>query len=145
MLHPAEILVVEDYEPDAHLLQLLLKRNLVANKLHVVADGREALDYVFCRGDYSARGSERLPGVIILDIRLPKMDGWEVLRQLRLDPLTNNLPVIMVSGLLLDKEVETAARLGANACIAKPIQIGALRAKLNQCGFAWMISESESV
>jgi two-component system response regulator len=145
MLQPFEILVVEDYEPDAHLLQLLLKRHHILNKAHAVTDGSSALDFLFARGTYSDRASEPLPGVVIMDIRLPKLDGWEVLRQIRQNPLTNDLPVIIMTGSLFEKEQQAAHLLGANACISKPIRIEALRSALNQCGFSWAIAEPETV
>ena len=145
MLQPVEILVVEDYESDAHLLQLLLKRHHILNKTHVVTDGSSALDFLFARGAYANRAGEPFPGVVIMDIRLPKLDGWEVLRQIRQNPYTRDLPVIIMSGSLLERENVTAQELGANACLSKPFNIQILRDALNKCGFSWAIAEPETV
>src|SRR5579884_1198327 len=94
MPEPVEILVVEDYEPDAQLLRLLFRRHHISNSVHVAIDGSAAMDFIFARGRHANRASDPLPLVVIMDIRLPKMDGWEVLRQLRADPRTRELPVI---------------------------------------------------
>ena len=80
-----------------------------------------------------------------MDIRLPKQDGWEVLRQLRRDQRTHDLPVIIISGSIFEQELETATALGANACLSKPVQIGPLREALNKCGFVWAIAEPAPV
>lgn len=140
MSEPVEILVVEDYEPDSHLLELLFRRNHILNRVQVVPDGATAMDYIFARGAHSGRAAEPLPMVVIVDIRLPKVDGWEVLRQLRADPHTRNLPVIMMSGSLFERELEIAMQLGANACISKPIQIVELQEAFKKCGIAWAIA-----
>lgn len=138
-----EILVVEDYEPDAQLLRVLFKRHRIQNRLHVVPDGAAALDFIFAQGAYAARASEPLPMVVILDIRLPKMDGWGVLQRLREHPQTKKMPVIMVSGSLFNKECETARQLGANACISKPVRIQDLHQAMTECKVAWAIAGQE--
>ena len=143
MLQTVEILVVEDYEPDAHLLQLLLKRHHILNTVHTVTDGSAALDFLFARGTYARRGNEPLPGVVIMDIRLPKLDGWQVLRQIRENPRTRDLPVILLSGSLFEEEQERAKNLGANGCLEKPVKIESLRDMLNKCGFSWAIAEPQ--
>src|SRR5579884_3816812 len=137
MSQPQEILVVEDYEADAHLLQLLFRRNHILNRVHVVPDGSAAMDFIFARGTFADRAAEPLPVVVFMDIRLPKMDGWEVLRQLRADPRTRNLPVIMMSGSLFDREIERALEMGANACVPKPVQLEELREAFKKCGITW--------
>jgi two-component system response regulator len=145
MSQPVDILVVEDYEPDAHLLQLLFRRNHIMNEVHVAEDGSAAMDYIFARGIHAGRASEPMPMVVIMDIRLPKVDGWEVLRQLREDPRTHDLPVIMMSGSLFEKEVERAAALGANACISKPMQIEEFHDAMKKCGIAWAIADLSAI
>ena len=117
---------------------LLLKRNRIANKVQVVHDGCQALDFIFCRGAYSANSFEHLPRVVFLDIRLPKVDGWEVLRQIKQDHRTRAVPVIMISGSLFLQELITARELGADGCIAKPSNTEQLRQVLVQCGFVWI-------
>src|SRR5689334_2933944 len=94
---PFEILFIEDYEPDVKLLLLLLKRHRIMNKVHVIDNGAEALDFLFCRGKHANRITEPLPGVVLLDIRIPKVDGLEALQQIKMNPATHNVPVIMLS------------------------------------------------
>lgn len=144
MSQPVEILVVEDYEADAHLLQLLFRRNHILNPVHVVSDGTMAMDFILGRGTHAARAEEPLPVVVIMDIRLPKMDGWEALRRLRADPRTRDLPVIMMSGSLFDREIERAMEMGANACVSKPVQIDELRDAFKKCGITWAIAEQHA-
>lgn len=134
MLHLPEILLVEDYEADAFLLQIQFRRHHILNPLHLVTDGVAALDFIFARGEFAGRVNEPLPAALILDIRLPKLDGWEVLRVLRQDPRTRDLPVIVLTGSLFRKELEFAALFGAKACLAKPAHISDLRDAFDGCG-----------
>ncbi len=143
MSKPVEILLVEDYEPDAQLILILLKKNRIANKVQLVRDGAEALDFVFCRGAYHKRTMENLPGVVLLDIRLPKMDGWEVLRQIRQDKRTFNIPVVMLSGSMFTPDLQKGKQLGALGCLPKPMQFEKLRDLLKDTGFVWSITGQE--
>lgn len=145
MPEPVEILIVEDYGPDAQLLLLLLKRNRIANKVQVVHDGCAALDFIFCRGAYATNSLEPLPRVVFLDIRLPKVDGWEVLSQIKRDPRTRGIIVIMLSGSLFPQELTMARQLGADGCIAKPSNAEELRQALGLCGFAWTLVGEQKV
>ncbi|MDB6016584.1 MAG: response regulator receiver protein [Pedosphaera sp.] len=139
MAEKFEIVVVDDYQSDVQLVLRMFKRNRIANKIHVVHDGVEALDFVFCRGAYSNRSLINPPGVILLDIRLPKLDGWETLRQIKSDPRTRNIPVLMISGLSSADEQEKARQMGALGCIEKPIRFEQLREALVASGFVWSI------
>lgn len=139
MSEPVEILLVEDYEPDAQLISILLKKHRIANKIHFARDGSEALDFVFCRGAHRERRFDHPPGVVLLDIRLPKLDGWEVLRQIRQDPRTRNLPVVIMSGSLFAEDLEKARHVGALGCLAKPIRFETLRDLLTESGFTWLL------
>ena len=141
MPKPVDILLVEDYEPDAQLILILLKKNRIANKVQLVRDGAEALDYVFCRGAYQKRSFDHPPGVVLLDIRLPKMDGWEVLRQIRQDKRTGSIPVIMLSGSLFTPDLQKGKQLGALGCITKPMQFEKLPVICSRnTGFAWSVT-----
>src|SRR5689334_14293899 len=139
MSEPVEILLVEDYEPDTQLVSILLKKNRIANKVHLVRDGGEALDFLFCRGKYTNRSFDKPPGVILLDIRLPKLDGWEVLRQLRQDPRTSSIPVVMLSGSVFAGDLEKARQFGVLGCLPKPIQFEKLRELLTESRFVWLL------
>ncbi len=139
MPEPVEILLVEDYEPDAQLILILLKKHQIANKVRFVRDGGEALDFMFCRGAYRDRSFEHPPGVVLLDIRMPKMDGLEVLSQIRQHPQTRQVPVVMLSGSLFPEDLAKARRLGALGCIPKPLQFEKLRDLLAESGFTWLL------
>ncbi|MDB6110382.1 MAG: Response regulator receiver protein [Pedosphaera sp.] len=130
-----EILLVEDYEPDVQLVLRLFRKNRIANKLHVVHDGIQAMDFVLCRGAFRERTFGVPSVVVIMDIRLPKVDGWEVLRQMRLDPRTRGISVVVISGSLFPEELEKSRRLGANATLSKPIRLESLRDALARSGF----------
>ena len=120
------ILLVED-NPDDELLSLrALRRNNIANKIHVVRDGAEALDFLFCWGTYIDRDPNDIPEMILLDLRLPKMDGLEVLRIIRVDKRTSKLPVIILTSSDSDEDLVNSYRFGANAFIRKPVNFSQL-------------------
>jgi CheY-like chemotaxis protein len=140
---PFEILFVEDYEPDVKLLLLLLKRHRISNRVHVIDNGAEALDFLFCRGRHAHRVTEPLPGAILLDMRIPKMDGLEILQQIKRSSRTSQIPVIMLSGTLLPEEVDMCSGLGASACLQKPVRIEDLYHLSKSLGFSWLLMQSE--
>lgn len=137
---PVEILLVEDYEPDVQLLFMMLKRHRITNKVHVVSDGLMALDFLFCRNVFAHRISEPLPTAVLLDIRIPRVDGLEVLRQVKGNPATSHVPVIMTTGSIYPEELERCKRLGATDCIQKPVGFEDLRAISDRLGFSWSLS-----
>jgi CheY-like chemotaxis protein len=137
MLEPVDMLLVEDYEPDARLIGLLLRKNRIANKLHILRDPIEALDFLFGRGAHRQRSPGNPLGAVLLDVHLPKMDGWNLLRQIRENDQTQHLPVIMLSGNLFPDDVERAQQLGANGCLLKPVVFEKLRELLTEAGFGW--------
>jgi CheY-like chemotaxis protein len=145
MKEPFEILLVEDYEPDVQLMLRLFRKNRIANRLHVVHDGIQALDFVFCRGAFRQRTSGNPPLVVLLDIRLPKVDGWEVLRQIRNDPRTRQTQVIMISGSPFSAEQDKARQLNTHACLVKPVRIEDLREALASFGYVWTMVEEKGV
>ena len=127
MAEPFEILLVEDYPPDAQFLLRLLRKHQATERVHLVWNGAQALDYLSLRDRNSRPGSDRPRLVVLLDIRLPKVDGWEVLRRIKTNPRTLHIPVIMVSGSVFDEEREKARELGAAACLLKPVHFEELR------------------
>jgi two-component system, response regulator len=145
MTEPFEILIVEDYESDAQFALRLFQRNRIANKLQVIQDGAEAVDYVFGRGPWAGRNTAHPPLVVLLDIRLPKLDGWEVLRQLKNNPLTRGIPVIMISGSLFGDEKEQSLQLGAIECLSKPLRIVELKTALANSGLVWAMADQEEL
>ncbi|EEF61957.1 response regulator [Pedosphaera parvula] len=145
MTVPVEILFIEDYEPDVQFLFLLLKRHRISNKVHVINNGAEALDFIFCRDKHANRASEPLPAAIFLDIRIPKVDGFEILQQVKENPQTTHIPVIMMSGSTFPEQSERCKILGASACIQKPVKFEDLCSIFNQAGFSWLLIEHELV
>src|SRR5262245_37802551 len=119
-INPIEILLVEDNPDDIELTLYALRRNNLANAVHVVRDGEEALDYVFCRGAYHDRKPNEVPKVVLLDLKLPKVDGLEVLRAIKNDPRTKALPVVVMTSSKEQRDMVEGYHLGVNSYIQKP-------------------------
>lgn len=134
-----EILIVEDNPTDAELMVRSLRKNRLANTMTVVEDGEQALDFLFCRGNYSGRNMERLPRVVFLDLKLPKIDGLDVLRQVKADERTKKIPIIIVSSSREDPDIERAYSLGANSYVVKPVGFEDFMEKVNQLGMYWLV------
>jgi two-component system response regulator len=120
-----EILLVEDNPRDAELTIRALKKKNLANSLYHVEDGVEALDFLFARGRYSDRDINNAPKVVLLDLKLPRVDGLEVLTAIKADERTNSIPVVVVTSSTEDPDVKKAYQLGANSYVIKPIQFDA--------------------
>ncbi len=145
MSEPVEILLVEDYPVDQQLAVRYLQEGRIDHKVHVLRDGLEALDFVFCRGVYQERSFERPPSVVLLDIRLPELDGWKVLSEIRHDPRTSRIPVLMTSAYVSSAELEKSQRLGATGCIQKPVQFAKISAALSQAGIALVAVKNPAI
>jgi two-component system response regulator len=120
----AEILLVEDDPQDLELTMRALRSENVKAKIHVVRDGEEALDYLFCRGDYSKRSVERPPTLVLLDLKLPKISGLQVIEQAKASAETQSIPIVVLTSSGEQRDVVESYRLGANSYIQKPV-IGA--------------------
>lgn len=118
-----DILIVEDDPDDAELTKAAFKRARLSNHVQVVRSGEEALDYVFGRGIYASKHPDTRVQMIFLDLKLPVMDGIEVLRRLKATPSTRNIPVVVLTGSQRDQDIEECNRLGATTCIVKPVDI----------------------
>lgn len=138
-LDPADVLLVEDNPRDAELIIRTLEKNSLANHLYLVEDGAQALDFVFCRGEYSQRDSIQPPKVILLDLKLPKLDGLEVLRAIRSDERTRAIPVVVVTSSAEDPDIKAAYDLGANSYVVKPVGFEAFVEALSRVGFYWLL------
>lgn len=138
-LDAVDILLVEDNANDAELtLRALRKRNL-ANRLFVVEDGAEALDFVFCQGKYTQREITHLPKVVLLDIKLPKVNGLEVLRAIKTDKRTHTIPVVMVTSSREDPDIQSAYELGANSYVVKPVDFATFAEAMSNVGLYWLL------
>jgi two-component system response regulator len=134
-----EILLVEDNPRDAELTIRALKKHNLANKLFHVGDGVEALDYLFGRGKYAERNTTELPKVILLDLKLPRINGLEVLRALKADEHTMSIPIVVVTSSAEDPDVRTAYQLGANSYVIKPVQFDAFIDAMTKLGIYWLM------
>jgi two-component system, response regulator len=134
-----EILLVEDNPDDVELALHALRRENLSNQIHVVRDGEEALDFVFCRNANNQRRFEDPPKVVLLDLKLPKVDGLEVLRAMKGDPRTKSIPVVVLTSSKEEKDLIESYQLGANSYIQKPVDIDQFRDTIKQLGLYWMV------
>lgn len=133
------ILLVEDSPDDVDLTLRALKKSNVLNEVVVVRDGAEALDYLFATGTYSGRDSTVMPEVVLLDLKLPKVDGLEVLRQIRADERTKLLPVVILTSSSEERDVVESYKLGANSYIRKPVDFDQFIESVRQLGLYWLV------
>lgn len=133
-----DILLVEDNSSDAELAILALKERNLANKMKWVKDGAEALDFLFATGAYSNRNIENYPRVILLDLRLPKVDGLEVLRRIKADERTRRIPVVMVTSSKEDRDVMESYDHGVNSYINKPVEFKEFAKVVSELGYYWL-------
>ena len=133
------ILLVEDNPNDEMLTIRAFKKNNIFNIIDVVRDGQEALDYLFCEGEYSSRDKTSNPQVILLDINLPKIDGLEVLRQLRANAQTEIIPVIIMTTSDEQNDLITSYKLGANSYIRKPVEFENFMSAIKTLGMYWLV------
>ena len=134
-----EILLVEDNPNDVELTLMALEKHRFANKVFVVHDGAEALDYLFCTGAYADRESGSDPKVVFLDLKLPKVDGLEVLRAMRKDERTKVLPVVMLTSSAEEQDIVESYELGVNSYIVKPIDFENFARSVAELGFYWLV------
>lgn len=133
------ILLVEDNPDDVALALRALKRNHIANEVVVANDGVEALDFLFCRGAHADRNPEDLPEVVLLDLKLPKIQGLEVLQQIRANEQTRLLPVVVLTTSSEDRDVIESYRLGANSYIRKPVDFDQFTEAIRHLGMYWLV------
>lgn len=133
------ILLVEDNANDEYLTLRALKKYNVANDVVVAHDGVEALDYLFCTGAYANRDIRELPVVVLLDLKLPKVDGLEVLRRVRGDERTRLLPVVILTSSNEERDVINGYKLGTNSYIQKPVDFTAFMDAVGQLGLYWLM------
>jgi len=133
------ILLVEDSRRDEELALRALRKNNISNAVAVARDGAEALDYLFGTGAYAGRNTAELPTVILLDLKLPKIDGLEVLRRIRADDRTKLLPVVILTSSKEDKDRLEGYTSGANSYVRKPIDFAEFAEAIRQLGLYWLI------
>lgn len=134
-----EILLVEDNPLDEELAFHALHKSKLINPIHVVRDGVEALDFIFAREQFSNRQIDHPPKVVLLDLKLPKLDGLEVLRQIKEDPRTRSIPVVMLTSSQLEQDIIKSYELGVNSFITKPINYHQFSETIVQIGSYWTV------
>jgi two-component system response regulator len=134
-----EILLVEDNPDDVELTLLALRREKLANRIEVARDGEEALDFLFCRNAYAHRSFDHPPRLVLLDLKLPKLDGMEVLRQCKSDHRTRAIPVIILTASREEQDLVNGYHSGVNGYIQKPVDFDAFRQVVRQLGLYWLV------
>ena len=139
MPNEVEILLVEDNPSDLELTLRALEEHKLCNKVQVARDGEEALDFMFCRGKFSEKRIEALPRVMLLDLKLPLVDGLEVLRQVRADPRTKCVPVVVLTSSTEERDVVESYALGVNSYISKPVDFDQFKEAMRTIGMYWLL------
>jgi len=134
-----EILLVEDNKDDVELTLHALRKENLANNIHVARDGEEALEFLFCNGSHADRSFENPPKLVLLDLKLPKVDGMEVLRRLKADPRTKTIPVVILTSSKEERDLVQGYGLGANSYIQKPVDFDQFRDTVKNAGFYWLL------
>ncbi len=134
-----EILLVEDNPNDVELTLRALSQHNLANKVHVVGDGAQALDYLFRTGEYAGRNARETPKLVLLDLKLPKVDGLEVLRRIKSDAALKVLPVVVLTSSREEKDVVESYHLGVNSYIVKPVDFEQFVSSVSEIGLYWLI------
>lgn len=136
---PVEILLVEDSPTDRELTLRALEKAKIANRIEVARDGAEALDFIFGTGDHAGRAGEVPPRLVLLDLKLPKVDGLEVLERLKKDPATRSIPVVVLTSSREQRDLVESYNLGVNSYIVKPVDFEGFMAAVRELGMYWLI------
>lgn len=135
---PCEILLVEDNPNDAELVMRAFRKNNITNRIHVVGDGAEALDFIFGTGAFRGRDTSDCPKVVLLDLKLPKVSGLQVLERMKGKKETAMIPVVVLTSSREDKDIEKCYRLGVNSYIVKPVEFEDFVKAVSELGLYWM-------
>lgn len=134
-----EILLVEDNEDDIELTLHALRKENLANHIHIARDGGEALEFLFCDGAFADRSLDCPPKLVLLDLKLPKVDGMEVLRRLKGNPRTKTIPVVILTSSREERDLVDGYGLGANSYIQKPVDFDQFRETVKNAGLYWLV------
>lgn len=138
-MNEVEILLIEDNPSDEELTQRALRKNNIANRLHVARDGAEALEFIFATGAYTGRKVENGPKLILLDLKLPKVDGLEVLKRVKTDERTMSIPVVVLTSSKEERDIVDSYKLGVNSYIVKPVDFDKFVEAVAQLGIYWLL------
>lgn len=134
-----ELLLVEDNPNDVELTLHALRKNHLANRVEIVRDGAEALEFLFCTGAYAHRAIENGPKVILLDLKMPKIDGLEVLRRVKSDSRTKNIPIVVLTSSREERDIVASYELGVNSYIVKPVDFEQFTQAVQELGLYWLL------
>ena len=134
-----DIILVEDNPDDASLAIRALRKNGINNSLIHLKDGEEAIDFIFCKGNYSHRSFHELPKLILLDLKMPKVDGFEVLKQVKSDARTSRIPVVLLTSSNQEKDILKSYQLGVNSYIVKPVEFELFVKTVGGMGLYWLL------
>jgi CheY-like chemotaxis protein len=134
-----EVLLIDDSPSDVELTIHVLRRNNLANSIHVAEDGQEALDFIFCRGEHQARSITDRPRVILLDLKLPKVNGLEVLKAIRANEQTKAIPVVILTSSKEQRDLIEGYEFGTNAFIQKPVDFEQFQNAIKEIGLFWLV------
>jgi two-component system, response regulator len=138
-INAVEILIVEDNPRDAELTVRALLKNNLANNVLIAKDGAEALDFFFCRGKYNERSFTSPPKVVLLDLKLPKVSGLEILRIVKADKRTSNIPIVIVTSSRQEPDIQEAYALGVNSYVVKPVDFDQFINAMSSLGLYWLL------
>jgi CheY-like chemotaxis protein len=138
-LNGVEILLVEDNEDDLRLALRAFKKANLTNRIQVARDGQEALDFILCEGAHASRIIMDVPRVILLDLKLPKVDGIEVLQRIKSDPRTSTIPVVMLTSSKEQRDITSSYQHGANSYIVKPVMFDNFVKAMQEVGMYWLL------
>lgn len=137
--HPVEILLVEDSAEDLELTLRALRKANLANHIEIARDGAEAIDFIFGEGTHAGRDITDVPKLILLDLKLPRVDGLEVLKRIKLDPRTSHIPIVVLTSSKEQNDVTESYRLGVNSYIVKPVNFEGFTAAVQEVGMYWLL------
>lgn len=143
-LNDVEILIVEDNPNDAEMALRALRKNNIANHVLVVTDGEEALDFIFGKGNFTSRQVSARPKLILLDLKLPKIDGLEVLKEIKNNPVTKIIPVVMLTSSKEETDIVKSYELGVNSYIVKPVNFDKFVEAVRELGFYWLLLNTQA-
>lgn len=145
MENTIEIVLIEDNQFEAELAIKALEKNNLANKVLHIDDGEEALDFIFSRGKYDNRTNIPLPKVILLDLKLPKVDGLQILKEIKSNPLTKSIPVVILTSSQEERDIVESYHLGANSYLVKPVNFESFAKAIADLGFYWLLLNQTQV
>jgi two-component system response regulator len=144
-LNEVDILLVDDSQEDVDLTLHALRAENLANHVFVARDGEEALDFLFCTGPYAGRSFDHPPKLVLLDLKMPKIDGMQVLKRVKSDPRTRTIPVVLMTSSREERDMVSGYELGANSYVQKPVDFDEFRKAVKALGLYWLVTNRPPV